>query len=83
MRCIFCKGSVLETDLDHHIRLDHKIQHDRAVDMLIAMQYSEQPDIMENNVPIMNNSQEDSQVEEQVPVNESTNGLEIDMERLV
>merc|ERR1719232_513588 len=48
--------------------------------MLIAMQYSEQPDIIENNVPIMNNSQEDSQVEEQVPVNESANGLEIDME---
>ena len=46
------------------------------------MQYSEPPD-MEDNVPIMNNSQEDSQVEEQVPVNESTNGLEIDMERLV
>ena len=81
MKCIFCKGSVFETDLDHHIRSDHKIQHDRAVDMLIAMQYSEPIDITEDNVPIINNIQDDLPVQEQIPVNESTNNFEADSDR--
>ena len=41
LRCLFCQASVWETELDSHIRGEHRIGHDRAVEMLIGLQYSE------------------------------------------
>ena len=56
----------METDLESHIRVEHRIGHDRAVEMLIGLQYSEvasihQPESEAGSSP---------PIQEQIPVNE-------------
>ena len=68
--CLYCQQNIIENSLDSHLRDDHKIHHDRAVEMLIAMQYAEgvtnhAPD----NQPV--NTDPGPVVEDQVPVRET------------
>ena len=71
MQCLFCSASIFEADLETHLRTDHRMGHDRAVEMLIAMQYSEggslieqQPEILTEQVPV----NEQCQVTEEEPI---------------
>ena len=83
LRCTFCQGPVFETVFEDHIRTDHKINHDRAVEMLIALQYSEPSDInSQHQEPTGNDlslpAEEQINIlalsaEEQIPVNEQSN----------
>ena len=61
MQCLFCSASIFEADLETHLKTDHRMGHDRAVEMLIAMQYSEGGSLIE---------QQPESLTEQVPVNE-------------
>ena len=53
--CLFCKESVLDNNLEVHIRNDHKIGHDVAVAQLLAMHFP--GTTKENTVNIENNRQ--------------------------
>ena len=63
LRCLFCQDLVVETELETHIRVDHRIGHDKAVENLIGLQYSEVGSLPELQM-------ESPPVQEQTPVNE-------------
>ena len=70
LRCLYCQASVLETDLESHIRVEHRIGHDRAVEMLIGLQYSEVASIHQPEVEAVSGESLIHPIQEQVPVNE-------------
>ena len=66
LRCLFCQASVWETELESHIRGEHRIGHGRAVEMLIGLQYSE---VTSTDQPQLG-AGESPPIQEQEPVNE-------------
>ena len=76
MKCLFCQTDVLETDLVEHIRTDHNINHDKAVEMLIGLQYSEQ---VTNTTEHVTDTQQNEVIqasdEDQQPVNEQSESI--------
>ena len=60
----------METDLESHIRVEHKIGHDRGVEMLIGLQYSEVTSIHQPEVEAGSGESLIPPIQEQIPVNE-------------
>ena len=70
MRCLFCQASVLETELESHIRVEHRIGHDKAVEMLISLQYSEVASTDQRETEAGAGESHSPPIQEQIPVNE-------------
>ena len=60
----------METDLESHIRVEHRIGHDRAVEMLIGLQYSEVANIHQPESEAGSGESLSPPIQEQIPVNE-------------
>ena len=76
LMCIYCKEYVEESAIDVHLRRDHKIDHDDAVQLLTTLLYSQPLQyrslrLRSPGPPAEDVPQVSPQHLDQVPVNES------------